>query len=150
MKRLILLASLPLWTILILSLGACKTHTLQQLPETRLYFGNGGGFAGAYTEYMLLENGQLFQRESLQGAFVALSKVKRSQAKALFKAWTEQQLDKQNFHHPGNLYRFLRMEEGQEVHRITWGASDPPTPPQLKAFYKSCLALLPSVEPRDK
>ncbi|MBX2874163.1 MAG: hypothetical protein KTR30_18740 [Saprospiraceae bacterium] len=141
-----MLKTLPLFTLLLL-LAGCKTYSTDELPDTRLYFGSGGGFAGAYTEYMLLENGQLFKRESQQGTFVVLPKAKRSQAKALFASWTEQKMEEQDFQHPGNLYHFVRMEKGAQSHRLSWGSSSHPTPDAVKSFYASCKTLIPKPEP---
>ncbi len=90
---------LPLFAGLLV-LAACKTHSIDKLPDSRLYFGSGGGYAASFTEYMLLENGQLFKREGQKSEFVPLTKAKRSEAKALFKNWTAQKMMEQDFQHP--------------------------------------------------
>ena len=140
-----MLRTLPFFLVLLL-LAGCKTYSIEELPETRLYFGSGGGFAGSFTEYLLLENGQFFKRESQKGDFVALPKVKRSQAKTLFSSWVVNKLGEQDFQHPGNLYHFVRMEEEGKSHRLSWGSSSHPTPDEIKQFYTSCNALIPKVE----
>jgi len=140
---------LPLFVCL-LALAGCKTYSLDELPESRLYFGSGGGYAATFTEYMLLENGQLFKREGQKSEFLPLSKTKRSEAKALFKDWAAQKMIGLDFQHPGNLYRFVRMEEGKEKHRLSWGASSHPTPDAIKSFYKACTALIPKVDSPKK
>lgn len=137
-----MLRTLPLFALLVI-LAGCKTYSTDELPATRLYFGSGGGFAGAFTEYMLLENGQLFRRASQQGAFQVLPKVKRSQAKSLFSTWVEQKMSEKDFLHPGNLYYFVRMEKDGQKHRLSWGSSSHPTPAGIKQFYASCQALIP-------
>lgn len=144
-----MLKTLPLF-ILLLVFAGCKTYSTEALPETQLYFGSGGGFAGTFTEYMLLENGQFFKRESQAGTFEALPKVKRSQAKLLFVDWTKQEMNEQDFQHPGNLYHFVRMESKGQKHRISWGSSSHPTPDGIKQFYAACQALIPKVDTSQK
>ncbi len=139
-----MLRTLPLFALLLV-LISCKTYSTEKLPDTQLYFGSGGGFAGTFTEYMLLENGQFFKRESQQGAFIALPKVKRSQAKLIFLDWTKQKMSEQDFQHPGNLYHFVRMEDKGQKHRLSWGSSSHPTPESIKQFYAACQALVPQV-----
>lgn len=140
-----MLRTLPLFALLLV-LAGCKTYSTEALPETRLYFGSGGGFAGTFTEYMLLENGQFFKRESQQAEFTALPKVKRRQAKLLFSNWTKEKMSEQDFQHPGNLYHFVRMEDKGLKHRLSWGASNHPTPASIKEFYSSCQALIPKID----
>ncbi len=144
-----MLRILLLFASLVLLVG-CKTYTVDELPSNRLYFGSGGGFAGAFTEYLLLENGQLFKRESQQAEFVALPKVRPKQAQLLFSNWTEQKMDGQDFQHPGNLYYFLKMEKEGQTHRLSWGSSKYPTPEAIKQFYSSCSALIPKLETSKK
>lgn len=140
-----MLKTLPFFALLLL-LAGCKTYSTSELPDTRLYFGSGGGFAGTFTEYLLLENGQFFKRDSQKAEFVALQKVKRSQAKALFSDWAEQKMSEQDFQHPGNLYHFVRMEEKGQDHRLSWGSSSYPTPDEIKQFYTACQALIPKID----
>lgn len=122
---------------------ACKKHTIDDLPATQLRFGSGGGFAGAYTEYLLLENGQCFKKESLNGTYKSIGKAKKTAAKALFSQWESAKLDTMDFKHPGNLYYFVAMEVEGQTHRLSWGASGHSAADQLKAFYKACNALIP-------
>lgn len=148
-KYINMLKKLPLFACLLV-LAACKTYSIDKLPDNRLYFGSGGGYAATFTEYMLLENGQLFKRENQKSEFIPLSKVKRSDAKDLFTNWTTQKMEEEDFQHPGNLYRFVRMENGQEKHRLSWGSSNHRTPDAIKSFYKACTGLIPKVEPPKK
>lgn len=130
------------WLIMALALSACKTYQANQLPATQLRFGSGGGFTGAVTEYVLLENGQIFVRESLNGDYQPLGKVKKERAKALYQTWETSGLAKKTFEHPGNMYYFVTMAKDGEEHRLSWGSHNHPAGDELKAFYKECSALV--------
>jgi hypothetical protein len=100
---------LLLFALIPFSLFSCKTetYTTSNLPEVQLRFGNGGGFVGAYTEYILLENGQLFKRSELDGPLEELPKVKKGKAKKLFKQLEEEDFLSMDRNAPGNMYRFM-------------------------------------------
>ena len=140
---------LPILAMLLCLSTSCKKHTIDDLPATQLHFGSGGGFAGAYTEYLLLENGQCFKKESLNGDYQAIGKTKKSEAKALFSQWETAKLAEMDFKHPGNLYYFVAMDVEGQTHRLTWGASGHSADDQLKAFYKACNALIPVGKPTN-
>lgn len=141
---------LPILAMLLWFGAGCKKHTIDDLPATQLHFGSGGGFAGAYTDYLLLENGQCFKKESLNGSYQSIGKVKKPEAKALFNQWETSKLAEMSFKHPGNLYYFVAMEVEGQTHRLTWGASGYSADDQLKAFYKACNALIPTEKPTNK
>lgn len=141
MNKMIISAWLILTPILPV-LQSCKTYQPDQLPATQLRFGSGGGFTGAVTEYVLLENGQVFVRESLEGVYQPLGKVKKSQAKAIYQSWENKDLAKKAFQHPGNIYYFVTMVTDKEEHRLVWGSHNHPAGDELKAFYKECSALV--------
>lgn len=130
------------WLLLVLALPACKTYQADQLPATQLHFGNGGGFTGAVTEYVLLENGQVFVRETLEGAYQPLGKTNKSQAKAVYQSWENKDLTNKEFQHPGNMYYFVTMVSDGEEHRLTWGSHNHPAGDEIKAFYKECSDLV--------
>lgn len=131
--------------------SACKgtQYTPANLPEQQLAFGDGGGFAGAYTEYLLLENGQLFVQKGLSGERMEISATKKSTAKAMFKQATNLLTDSMAFNYPGNVYYFLqRKDTGLDV-RVTWGAPGYEVNGDVKALYEK-LVKLPTPEPVDK
>lgn len=126
---------------------SCKTYELDDLPPSQLHFGSGGGFAGAFTSYLLLENGQFFRKDGLNGTFEPLDKVKKTEAKALFQQWETAQLAKQDFDHPGNLYHFVTMMTKDTTYHLSWGAMDYPASDAMKSFYKSCKKMIPIDQP---
>lgn len=123
--------------------SACKgtQYTPASLPEQQLAFGDGGGFAGAYTEYLLLENGQLFVQKGLSGERMEIPATKKSTAKAMFKKATILLTDSTAFNYPGNVYYFLqRKDTGVDV-RVTWGAPGYEVNGDVKALYEKLVKL---------
>ncbi|MBK8843045.1 MAG: hypothetical protein IPO33_09470, partial [Saprospiraceae bacterium] len=50
--------------LIIFTFFSCKSTLLppDQYKQEQLIFGSGGGFSGAYNEYMLLDDGRLYER----------------------------------------------------------------------------------------
>lgn len=134
-------------TSLCLFLISCKTYEATDLPADRLQFGSGGGFTGMITEYALLKNGQLFTRTGRAGSgeWQELDKVNRSEAKALFQTWQENELFRENIQQPGNLYYFIDMKKDSLAYRQTWGAGDYTPHEDLKSFFSQAMELVKSV-----
>jgi hypothetical protein len=141
MKRipLIIIALLPL------SLFSCKTktYTASELPDVRITFGNGGGFVGALTEYILLENGQLFKRDRLEGPLEELPKVKKGKAKKIFAQLEEADFLSMERNAPGNMYRFMSCQTPTDSNNVTWGSNDKVAiDSRLDSLYKQCMNLI--------
>lgn len=128
--------------------SACKgpRYTPANLPERQLAFGDGGGFAGAYTEYLLLENGQLFVQKGLSGERVELPAAKKSTAKALFKKASVLLTDSTAFNYPGNMYYFLQRKDAGVDVRLTWGAPGYEVNAEVKALYDELIKFPTVVE----
>lgn len=126
------------------SAGGCKSYQADNFPDTYLSFGQGGGFTGMTTEYILLENGQLFKREARAGAgeYQELKSVDRSEARAMYKSWQQAEVFKEDFQHPGNLYHFISMKMADTTYRYTWGDQTYPADDRIKAFYQQLLSIV--------
>ena len=124
---------------IIFLLSACKTYSPDQLPESQLRFGNGGGFAGIETTYTLLENGQLFKSSSVDTVQQELNKTKIKNAKQVFEQMTALQLDSIDLNSPGNVYQFVEKKVGTQSHRVVWtGVSEIPA---LDSLYHQLVGL---------
>jgi len=128
--------------ILLLLLAGCnnKPYTPDQLPVLQLRFGDGGGFTGAVTEYMLLENGQLFYLNSMEKDTMEIGKLKKGEAKSLLREVEALQLEKMDVQEPGNQYYFLGMKTKDRSHQITWGSPNYTIDPTIEAVYKKLMA----------
>ena len=99
--------------IFILILYGCKAqqYSIDDLPEKQLIFGNGGGMSGMVKTYTLLENGQLFHKNSLTEEATELESISKKEAKTCFADLEQLSLSEMNFDHPGNMYYFLETVE---------------------------------------
>jgi hypothetical protein len=112
-----------------------------------LSFGNGGGFTGAESAYVLLDNGQLFgvqkNNHTIEDSYVPLKQLSRTITRQLFDKADELQLSQLAFSHPGNIYYFIGLVEKNSTHRITWGDSGQQAPGEVENFYHQLTANLP-------
>ena len=125
--------------ILTLAFFQCKTtkYTPETFPVKQLIFGDGGGFSGIITEYLLLENGQFFKKTSLKEGYEELEPIKKAEAQTFYEQLEALRLHKSDIHHPGNLSYFIRMMNEEIDHTITWGAGDYNLRTDIMNFYKS-------------
>ncbi len=122
---------------------ACKhpKYTIDKLPEKQIRWGNGGGFAGKETSHILCDNGQIFSRD-IMGKTSEAGKTKGKKAKELFKTTESLELAKMEFKHPGNLYYFLEIQEGDMVSRVVWGDKNMPVGKPIEDLFRELNELL--------
>ncbi len=134
MKR-IQLISILFTSLTIISCTA-QQYSPQELPQTKIEWGAGGGFTGGSTTYILLENGQIFVFKNSKDNIQELNPIKETMARDLFiKA---KQLNLDNFvNRPGNLYKFISFEDKNQENTITWGATDYQCPQKIIDFYNA-------------
>jgi len=122
---------------------ACKQpkFAADKLPEKQIRWGNGGGFVGKEKSNILLENGQIFNRDIL-GNTTEADKTKGKKAKALFKTIKALGLTQMEFNHPGNTYSFLEFQEGDMVSRVVWGDKNAPVGKPVEELFSALNALL--------
>lgn len=116
---------------------ACKQtrYAADNLPDRQLRWGSGGGYVGKETTYTLLDNGQIFTRET--GSKLAeTTAAKPKKAKALYEMMESLGLLKIDFQHPGNTYNFIEVLSGDSVKRISWGEKDHPVDPNIQDLYR--------------
>jgi hypothetical protein len=130
---------------LVLVLWQCKrnTYSSTNFPADRLAFGSGGGFAGTFTTYNLLPNGQLFRTDGIAGDTVPVAAAKRHTTKKLFTRFEELKLADLDFDFPGNRYFFISRFTAEGSHKITWGDPEQPVPEAVQNLYHELKALVP-------
>ncbi|WP_207435449.1 hypothetical protein [Sabulibacter ruber] len=103
-------------------------------------WGNGGGVGGKVTEYVLLPNGQLFQKEPFTKQVKELASVSEKEAARMFQQATELDL---SFKHPGNVYQFIKLgEESNPGKEAVWGSHQFTPPTEVQALYRQLQALV--------
>jgi hydroxymethylpyrimidine pyrophosphatase-like HAD family hydrolase len=107
-------------------------------PDTakQLIFGSGGGFSGQVIEYTLLENGRLMRTNSLTKESTSLKALSKQEAQTYFKQAAKLNLEALEFKHPGNMYYFIRLNDGEKQQEVVWGDNSHPAPAQVQGLYQ--------------
>lgn len=98
----------PLLVLLVLITQSCKVYTLPSSAPKRLELAEGGGFTGAVTTWVVLPNGQLFQKNTFDTAWQTYQSIKPRVAKRHIKE-VENLLLKENILQPDNMYRSFHL-----------------------------------------
>jgi len=131
-------------------LFGCKTtqFTKNNLPDKQIRVGGGGGFTGHVTEYIFLENGQVFKHYPLREDMTEIEKLKKKVATELFIRVDSMQLDTIKHSHPGNMYYYVQIKKDQLDHKITWGNGTYPVIDTVQNLAKELLDIVGDEEVR--
>lgn len=126
--------------------SGCKSqsYSSSQLPDKQIIFGKGGGFSGEVTEYILLENGQMFRSSSFEQEITEIKKIDPQEAAQFFSQMAALQLEKEDFDHPGNMYYFLSSKSPGNQSKVIWGNGEYPVREDIQNFYNSLTKLIHS------
>jgi hypothetical protein len=129
--------------LVFLTFGCNKKMTEDKMPKTRLEFGHGGGFTGAVTTYILLENGRMYEGFQEKKDYKRLHTIPKDETKLLYEAC--EKLFTLKTDAPGNMYYFVTMKKGDEAPR-RWIFGDPSTatPQELETLYKRLVGYAPT------
>ena len=87
-----------------------------------IHFGQGGGFTGEVTYFVLLDDGRLYQRGSRDSTFTFLDTWDDRFVSQMFLNYKSLQLNKVEFCEPGDIYYFILYKSGNSPsHQIAWG-----------------------------
>jgi hypothetical protein len=109
-----------------LLLLAVSCHPSADFPSKykgkQIEFGQGGGFSGAVTQFVLLDDGRLFQRPWKDSSVVFVQQWKRNLTSQLFLNYISLNLQDLSYNEPGDLYYFIDYHpDALSHHRIVWG-----------------------------
>ncbi|MBP7183905.1 MAG: hypothetical protein KBA06_00215 [Saprospiraceae bacterium] len=128
-------------------LFSCKTSMVNSpldYEKRAITFGKGGGFTGKETSYVLLQNGQLFEKKS-DSVFVQVALIEKKLYKSLFADALSNKLDQIQCNKPGNMYYFVAYDDAKKKisNKITWGDANAQLESKVKEFYKEINKLIP-------
>jgi hypothetical protein len=127
-----------LFSFLAITFIIFSCHTTKNIDNSKskvLLFGNGGGFTGQETEYVLDENGTFMKNDRLKSEVTILPTLKKSEIKVLFKELDRIRFDTIHFNHPGNTYYFITVTQNDNSHEVVWGEHDNLPPASILQFY---------------
>jgi hypothetical protein len=128
---------------LIFSLISCsKKMAAEKMPANRIEFGHGGGFTGAVTTYVLLNNGRIYQELMERNEYTKLRRISKDEATTLYEECEKLRTLKTDS--PGNMYYFVTIKDSVQIPR-RWIFGDPSVAPpsELEALYKRLVGLIP-------
>ena len=126
--------------------GGCKAPSPVQQYEkydgAKLIIGSGGGFTGEYIDYIILENGYVFKKSTLDNKLAYLGKLKKNDVLQLFKNYSYLGLNKKNLNMPGNMNKYIKYIKDGEKHILQWSyEKSKMVAPEIKLFYKIAMKL---------
>ena len=140
-----LFLSLLLFLFLFAACGTTRYTNPTEYPNARINFGNGGGFSGMVTEYVLLDNGQLLKKLTQADSFEIVTTIEKNQTTQLFENYKFLNIGNLQYNQPGNMYRFIRFNHQDTEHQIMWsGTQYPEQYPNLKIFHGNLRSLIPN------
>ena len=88
----------------------------------QIAFGQGGGFSGQVTQFVLLDDGRLFQRPWRDTIVTFIDRWEKNFTKQIFQNYHTLKLENLTYNEPGDLYYFIDFQSGESMHhRIVWG-----------------------------
>lgn len=100
-------------------LSACSTcKVAKSSPIQEIQYGSGGGFTGNVTTYTLKSDGTLWQQEK------QISKLSCDALSSIFDL--AEQLPKEGFVQPGNVYSFVKIISKDATYYYAWSAGKLP------------------------
>lgn len=124
--------------LLLFSLNAmaCKSK------EKTIEFGSGGGFTGAYKEYILLSNGDLFTATNDTVLGEKIKTLDKATTKQLFEEADKLDPGTWTVNDPGNMTYYLNYFDGKNKMKAKWGGTTTPPSDNLKKFYDHIKSLI--------
>lgn len=108
-----------LFVIILFVLCSCSTCKVAKLsPIQEIQYGSGGGFTGNVTTYTLKSDGTLWQQEK------QISKLSCDALSSIFEL--AEQLPKEDFVQPGNVYSFVKIISKDATYYYAWTAGKLP------------------------
>ena len=116
---------LLLSTLILCFSGSCSKKVINPLEyeKSKVTFGNGGGFTGLETSFMMLENGKIFKLTEMGKSYTYLGQIERNKVTQFFDTFKLFTFGSMVLNDPGNMYRYIEIDKEGTTNRLTWGNS---------------------------
>jgi len=135
---------------IVLIFVGCKPAepTTENTAHTKRYaIGKGGGFTGAYTEYILEENGKVYKYDFKYDREVFIKQLEKSDLIYFLNKIDALGLEGVEINQPGNMTYYIDVRTGKNsINKITWGANQYYPPNELVDFHKELFNKLAELE----
>ncbi|MDQ3073636.1 MAG: hypothetical protein M3Q97_10285 [Bacteroidota bacterium] len=123
-------------------LSSCRVYdSPAEYKGRQLKYGKGGGVTGAWEQYVLLGNGQVFYRNFQDTVYAELGYIPRKEAKKIFKGLIDAHFYAERFNEPGNMTYFIFYKDNDESHGLQWGSGTFKTPQSILDLYNRLMKL---------
>jgi hypothetical protein len=133
-----------------LFLASCKpiAPTTENTSNNKRYaFGKGGGFTGAFSEYILEENGKVYKYDFKYDREVFIKDLEKVDLNYFLEQIEKLGLDGIDINEPGNMSFYIDIRVGKSsMNKITWGANLYYAPNELIKFHKEIFDHLSKIE----
>jgi len=132
-------------------LFSCKpiqeANTAGNMNYKKYAVGKGGGFTGAYTEYILEETGKVYKYDFNNDREVYTKQLEKSDLYYFLNKIESLGLEGIEINQPGNMTYYIDIRIGKNsINKITWGANLYYPPSNLVSFHKELFDKLAELE----
>lgn len=125
-------------SVLLVSLAVvgCRGAASEPPVEGAMLIGQGGGFTGLYSGYLLRSDGSVFRWSQMPGQAEQTEPVGQVPADSLqpfFRQLVEWERRKLNLAGAGNMTEFVELRHGEHRYRLQWGIGDS-IPQEVREF----------------
>ena len=144
MKNLFYLLSI---LIIFISCKPSQQTTENTTTNKRYAVGQGGGFTGDYTEFILEENGKVYKYDFKYDREVYVKDLEKVDLLYFLERIKELGLEGIEIDQPGNMSYYIDIRIGKaSYNKIIWGANLYYPPKDLVAFHKELYKQLAEIE----
>jgi hypothetical protein len=101
--------------------------------------GKGGGFTGAYDEFSILENGQVYKYSTITKKRLLLGNMKKNFADQIFNNYELLKIGEKNINAPGNMNYFIEFKNGDNNLKSIWSDQKDESTSELMLYYKTVM-----------
>lgn len=105
-------------TIVCLAVACSGTKKLTE--PRKIKFSHGGGFSGAYTSFIIDENGNVEKSQGVVSQFSKLGKLKKETTKQLFSFYDNAKLGSIDMMSYSNMNYSITMMQDSSQHKLMW------------------------------
>lgn len=132
----------PIKEIFLLLAVGLLVSCSQKYQKGTIFMGSGGGFTGAWQEFQLNADGQLYLRESNKDELRYLRTLDSTQTKKIFKRYYKLKLDRNDLDAPGNIYYYVGHKIGKfRNKKMVFGHQEAPISKEIQKYFDGFMAM---------
>ena len=125
--------------VFIMTLLSCQTSQVtspESFPGQQIIISEGGGFSGQTTQYILLDNGQVFIKTVFPESIKEIDHLDKKSSREIFNRLDLLNIKDIKFLHPGNMTYLLATRVGEDYYEIKWGDPAYQVPAEVLDYYQ--------------